>query len=97
VHALRVVAAREGHHAAHAFVRRQLRESVVGAPKLEGAHALKILGLEQRPRTGPRVERAGRDDGRAMRDPAQPFRRCTHVVEGDLRRVRSDHFSGTRS
>ena len=69
-YALRVVAARKGHHAAGPRAGVELRDPVIGAAELERAHALQVFTLQKDARSRARVERARGDDRRAMRHAA---------------------------
>jgi len=79
---LRVVARREGQHAAFALRIAEAAERVVGAAELEGAHALQVLALEEELRAQLGIGRAGAQHRRAVRHPLQPTGGIGDVVEG---------------
>jgi hypothetical protein len=80
---LRVIARRKGYHAARALFRRQERQGIVRAAKLEGARPLKVLAFEIHAAAGHLVERFRGDDGRAMRLAVQPRGGGLNIGEGD--------------
>ena len=82
---LRMVAGRVGEHAAPPQVLRQRRDLVVRAAKLERAAALEALGLQMHRRADEPVERARREDGRAVGDALEAPGGRLHVVEVDHR------------
>ena len=69
-----MVARGERDDAAAAFLGREGRHGVVGAPELERARALQILALKEDSGAGAFVGRPGRHDGRAVGDAVQPGR-----------------------
>ena len=71
-----------------ALVGGEARERVVGAAELEGAGALQVLALEEHAWRRSCVDRARRDDGRAVRDAGDLLGRALDVVEG-----RQRHFN----
>ncbi len=78
-----VVARRKRHDAALPLLRRQLRERIVRAAKLERARPLQVFALEECTASGDLVKRARGDDGRAVRLPAQPLGGGLDIGEGD--------------
>ena len=83
---LRMVARREGDHAAGTLLRRELRDRVVGAADLEGADALLVLALEEELRAGQRVSRARAQHRRAVSHAGNALVGAGDVVEGDRKR-----------
>ncbi len=80
--ALRVVAARERDDAARALLRRKRREKVIRAAKLERAHALQVLALDEDARAGQRSSSVReRTTGVRWAMPSQPLRRRADVGE----------------
>ena len=88
-HALRMIAGREGHHAAGALVHRDRRQLVVGAAELERAGALQGLGLEEHARAGERVEHRRRHQRRVQGDVREGAGRGIDIGGGRQTRCRT--------
>ena len=77
---LRMVAGRKCEHAPLALLSRELRQRVVGAAELEGAHALQVFALEEELGADQRVC-AGRGEHRRLaRGVLDALVRCRYVV-----------------
>ena len=94
---LRMVARRERDHTRLALRRRELRQRVVRAAKLERAHALEGLGLEEQFGAGHGVGGGGRQHGRLVGYALQAGMGGNNVVVGNRQahgRTQVGVFSG---
>jgi hypothetical protein len=69
-------------HACFALFRVEMRNRVVGAAKLERAHALKVFALEEYRRARAFIERARRQNGGTVGDAFKTRGGVEYVIEG---------------
>lgn len=77
---LRMVARRKRDDARRALPLVELRQCVERAAKLEGAHALEVLALEEHLRAEHLVDGAGGQHGRHVCKALDPSCRCAHIL-----------------
>ncbi len=83
---LRMIARREGDDTGLALLGCELRQRVVRAAELEGAHALEVLALEEQLGAGQRIRRGRREDGRPVDLALQAGVGGDDIVVGDGQR-----------
>ena len=77
--ALRVIAARVGDDAPLSLLGRQRCQKIIGAAKLEGAHALQVLAFYEDLRAATRIQRRGTKHRGPVRHSGKALRRRANV------------------